>query len=407
MTDVVMDHFLIAFVHTMRALLFAVGLSAPWWNVKAFHLASTTSLRDHRPKSLFGGEPELPSFDIRDEDENEEAEATRLLAKAADLRREVRDMELELPEERKQLRRSEAVSPKDKRSRILVVGANGALGSCVCRALLRNGKLVVAGVHAVGENSFTSRGYGNLAYQVGAEDGLGSIGAAWSSDRVQSFQYNPQVMEGYNLQNLQVVELELLNPLECDTVVRAYDVDTVVFCASDFSRNVPRAVGTFFNVPLLLRAVTRPDKGSVEVDGLINLYEAWRKVQSDQGKALSNPCRFLHISVSPQAFGDDDPPSPFYQVKRSSEEIVRRGGRRPQESRQPFTILRFPQFSDSFVAEDLPLIQSFADDDANEESGPAIGRRWIHPRDAARAVVEALSDPSYSGRTVDVHTVQR
>jgi hypothetical protein len=58
---------------------------------------------------------------------------------------------------------------------------------------------------------------------------------------------------------------------EIATVMRAYDVGTVVFCASDFSRNVPRAVGTFFNVPLLLRAVTRPDKGSVEVDGLINL----------------------------------------------------------------------------------------------------------------------------------------
>jgi hypothetical protein len=96
---------------------------------------------------------------------------------------------------------------------ILLVGANGRLGSMVCRRLLRQYPEianVVAMVHVVGENSETSRGYGRLAYEVGAEDGRGSIGPAWSAEeRTATFEFDEEIMTPYNLQKLRIVECEV------------------------------------------------------------------------------------------------------------------------------------------------------------------------------------------------------
>jgi hypothetical protein len=97
--------------------------------------------------------------------------------------------------------------------RILVVGANGRLGSMVCRKLLRTYpeiKELIAMVHVVGENSETSRGYGRLSYEVGAEDGRGTINPAWDlQDRNAYFEFDEEVMSDYNLQKLRVVEGEV------------------------------------------------------------------------------------------------------------------------------------------------------------------------------------------------------
>jgi hypothetical protein len=97
--------------------------------------------------------------------------------------------------------------------RILLVGANGRLGSMVCRKLLRTYpeiKELVAMVHVVGENSGTSRGYGRLSYEVGAEDGRGTINPAWDlQDRNAYFEFDEEVMSGYNLDKLRVVECEV------------------------------------------------------------------------------------------------------------------------------------------------------------------------------------------------------
>jgi hypothetical protein len=87
---------------------------------------------------------------------------------------------------------------------VLVVGANGRLGSMVTRYILRNHpevKEVVAAVHYVGQA--TSRGWGRLSYEVGAEDGQGYIGSAWSpeEERNARFEYT-EAMKDYNLQNL-------------------------------------------------------------------------------------------------------------------------------------------------------------------------------------------------------------
>ena len=92
---------------------------------------------------------------------------------------------------------------------MLILGANGRLGSMVTRHLLRTHgkemKEVFAAVHFVGQA--TTRGYGRLSwYKVGAENGRGTIGAAWSRDDANaSFDYDPEVMAGYNLNKLHVV----------------------------------------------------------------------------------------------------------------------------------------------------------------------------------------------------------
>lgn len=189
---------------------------------------------------------ELPEFDMEDETENEpkgeqEAAAERWQQQARDLREQIQKMEADMPEKIVDPERvaalaaaqeaaaaaaasnkagfasgrrnsNEPVSLLDGKN-ILVVGSNGRLGSMVCRRLLRQYPEianVVALVHVVGENSETSRGYGRLAYEVGAEDGRGSIGAAWSAeDRTATFEFDEELMTPYNLQKLRIVECEV------------------------------------------------------------------------------------------------------------------------------------------------------------------------------------------------------
>eukprot|EP00428_Durinskia_dybowskii_P022518 CAMPEP_0170206640 /NCGR_PEP_ID=MMETSP0116_2-20130129/2886_1 /TAXON_ID=400756 /ORGANISM="Durinskia baltica, Strain CSIRO CS-38" /LENGTH=236 /DNA_ID=CAMNT_0010457075 /DNA_START=115 /DNA_END=821 /DNA_ORIENTATION=+ len=165
--------------------------------------------------------------------EDSESEAERLRKQAETLREQIRAMEasLELTSARAQRNTNNNIVPEPKsapleepmslkKKRVLVVGANGRLGSMVCRHLLRTHPQteVVACVHTVSENSPTARGYGRLSYEVGAEDGIGKIGAAWSAeDRTATFEY-ADYMKDYNLQNLRLVECELLDPVQCTTI---------------------------------------------------------------------------------------------------------------------------------------------------------------------------------------------
>ena len=109
-------------------------------------------------------------------------EAERLQEKAKELREQIRKMEENLPATRGRNNNAQYIpAPKIveieeiegkslKGKTVLVVGANGRLGSMVTRYLLRNHpevKEVLASVHYVGQAS--SRGYGRLSYEVGAE----------------------------------------------------------------------------------------------------------------------------------------------------------------------------------------------------------------------------------------------
>lgn len=345
-----------------------------------------------------------------------EEDAERLKEKAEQLRDQIRKMEEQLGGERKRNYEIPTETQVEtlptgkslKRKRVLVVGANGRLGSMVCRHLLRNNPEteVVAAVHYVGEDSPTARGYGRLSYEVGAEDGVGTLGAAWSAeDRVATFQYSDE-MKDYNLQNLRVVEVELLDPVQCETI--AEGVDSVVWCATDFNANQPRAVSGL-NFAFLFRAVADPTKGRVEIEGLENMLGALKKNLQDRkwksgGKETTNPndpINFVHVSVYPGIFGPFETPfGEFNAIKRQGEAMVAN-----DFPSLTHTVLKLATYEDNFVEEGLEIqtIESSPMDEPDENSY----RVRINRRDAARAVAEALTDETLEGKTVKVWTAFR
>jgi hypothetical protein len=126
----------------------------------------------------------LPEYELPEE------KAERLRRQAEEMRKQIERLEDSLQESRQRqpprerfvpspsssMRRNEPMDDDDddglgpptlRNKRILVAGANGRLGSMICRYLLRNHpeiKEVVALVHYIGESS--TRGYGRLSYEV-------------------------------------------------------------------------------------------------------------------------------------------------------------------------------------------------------------------------------------------------
>jgi hypothetical protein len=344
------------------------------------------------------------------DDEGEE-EAARFRNQAEQLREQIRKMEEELGENRPRNYDSPKPTVQEevelemslKKKRVLVVGANGRLGSLVCRYLLRNNPQtqVVACVHYVGENSSTSRGYARLSYEVGAEDGVGSIGAAWSAeDRVATFEY-ADYMQDYNLKNLRLVECELLDPVQCQTICEG--VDSVIWCATDFDGNTPRAVSGF-NIAFLFRAVAAPDKGRVEIEGLRNILGGLKNAQQErkwQGNAPSSgkqPINFALVSTAPDAFENFETPfGEFNGIKRQGENIVK-----TEFPSLSYTILQMGRFDDNFVEEGQDIRTEPSDADNADKY-----KRRINRRDAALGVSEALTNEDLVGKTVQVWTAER
>eukprot|EP00591_Stephanopyxis_turris_P009449 CAMPEP_0195518342 /NCGR_PEP_ID=MMETSP0794_2-20130614/12689_1 /TAXON_ID=515487 /ORGANISM="Stephanopyxis turris, Strain CCMP 815" /LENGTH=433 /DNA_ID=CAMNT_0040647287 /DNA_START=112 /DNA_END=1413 /DNA_ORIENTATION=+ len=375
-----------------------------------------------------------------------EEESARLKRKADRIREEIRSLEKALGD--KPIRRPapvpqpkkapEAANPL-KNKTVLVTGANGRLGSMVCRYLLRNypDTEVVAAVHYVGEA--TTRGYGRLSYEVGAEDGVGQIGAIWSSDE-EPGGYNAyfeatEEMKSYNLQNLRVVEVELLDPIQCGTITEG--VDSVIYCATDFNDNKPRAVSGL-NAAFLFRAIAAPDKGRVDVEGVMNVLgglknakqgKSWERRNNAMANAASmaaaageeeirrasganmldgpdDPTSFVLVSSSAQSFKDFETPfGSFHGIKREGERITEFDF--PSLSH---SILQMSRFDDNFVQEDLnvntaPPIQFNGEED--QDRVLEMTKRRINRRDAARAAVDALVDSSLKGKTVQVWTDTR
>jgi len=360
------------------------------------------------------------------QDDTIDDESTLLKRKADKLRAEIRALEETLNSSRRAAPAAEGESTQEeamslKGKKVLVVGANGRLGSMVCRYLLRNNPTtqVVAAVHYVGEAS--TRGYGRLSYEVGAEDGQGFINPAWDSeDRNAYFQFTDE-MKSYNLQNLRVVEVELLDPVQCMTITEG--IDCVVWCATDFNGNKPRAVSGL-NIAFLFRAVSNPTKGRVEIEGLINILSGLknskqsRKWNADRviaapttldgrgresfGRDTSvlvkpnDPTSFVLVSASDSAFDDFETPfGSFKGLKRDGERIVME-----QFPSLSACILRMSRFDDNFVGEDLEILR----EDEGQESLETKSRRRINRRDAARAAAEALTDPACKGKTYEIWT---
>jgi len=335
-----------------------------------------------------------------------------------------------------QILSSKAKSLKDKR--ILIIGANGRLGSMITRHILRTHgpevKEIVAAVHYVPpDGSSSTRGYGRLSYEVGAEDGIGTIGPIWSSSDDEynaSFQYNPETMSGYNLNKLRIVEVELLDPNQVRTICE--NVDAVIYCATDFEGNRPRAIASF-NAAFLFRAVASPNKGRVEVEGVRNCLEGlvgdvnerrWKAQQQSQplgGSSMvdesgrnnnkKNPTQFVLVSTSPDAYGEFETPfGEFNGLKRQGERIVMEEF--PSVS---YCVLQMGKFDDNFVQEGQELLYAESEEDTAVVEGVITAKKResdgsqkrINRRDAARAAVEALLDENLEGKKVQVYTAIR
>jgi nucleoside-diphosphate-sugar epimerase len=403
------------------------------------------------------------------------AEAARLRRRAEELRAEVRELETRMDDDR--AARRGATGPRDRNGyddgrydddeddertegkslgdmRVLVVGANGRLGSMVVRRLLRYHpelREVVAAVHYVGTSS--TRGYGRLSYEVGAEDGIGTIGPAWGGGDDGSnarFVYDPNVMSGYNLNKLRIVEVELLDPVQVRTITE--DVDAVVYCASDFEGNRPRAASSL-DVAFLFRAISNPTKGRVEIEGLRNCLEGlvggmnerrWkdeRRTSSMTPDGLAGgggtgrvavgtgargrrrrrrlpPTQFVLISSSPDAYGNFETPFGEYNgLKRQGERMVM-----TEYPSVSHAVLQMGKFDDNFVEEGRELMYAIAEEDtvvvdgvvnAVRRGGGGGGgggdgtQKRINRRDAARAAVEALLKDDIEGKKVQVYTAVR
>ena len=398
--------------------------------------------------------------------EQEEA-ADRWKQQAKELREQIQKMEADLPDKPIDPAREEALKVAQEAAQaaaasmneptslldgknILLVGANGRLGSMVCRRLLRaypEIANVVAMVHVVGENSETSRGYGRLAYEVGAEDGRGSIGPAWSAEeRTATFEFDEEYMVDYHLEKLRIVECELLDPVQCKTIVDDARPDVVVWCATDFNGSTPRALsggsGPLSGLPFLFRAVADPDKGRVEVEGLQNMLGAlktykqesiqrnrqltafggrggldeqeelpniseFEKAKDDQTRGVD----FLLVSSCPDALSNFETPfGAFLDIKRQGEDMIP-----DQFPSLKYSVLQFATYEDNFVKEDLefklmevvneaPRVAPEGQEEEPQEPKKARKVRRINRRDAARAVGEALVDPDYHNKKIQVWT---
>ena len=354
------------------------------------------------------------------QEDNDGGEAERLQQQADKLREQIRDMEASLgdtrprnydvppPTQTATLPEEEPMTLNNKR--VLVVGANGRLGSMVCRHLLRNNPNteVVACVHYIGEDSPTARGYGRLSYEVGAEDGVGSIGAAWSAeDRTATFEY-ADYMKDYNLKNLRLVECELLDPVQCTTICEG--VDSVIWCATDFNGNQPRAVSGL-NIAFLFRAVTAPTKGRVEIEGLRNILGGLKTQKQDARYQSGEPgetsdvpqaLNVVIVSAAPDSFQDFETPfGTFHGIKREGENIV--SEEFPSLS---YTVLQMSRYDDNFVEEGLEV--QYEDNAVDTATEPTERfRRRINRRDAARFAVDALKDDALRGKSVQVWSQTR
>jgi hypothetical protein len=257
---------------------------------------------------------------------------------------------------------------------------------------------------------------------------------------------------------------KLLDPVQCTTIVENSKADIVVWCASDFNGNVPRSLsggsGPLSGLPFLFRAVASPDKGRVEVEGLYNILGSLKTMRQEEiqrqrrlsafdekseieeankignDSVIDKPVDFLLVSTCPDALGDfETPAGTFLDIKRQGEDMI------PNDFPSlSYSVLQFAQYEDNFVGEDLELKlmevqnekpritteqpttatnnieQKEMNSDDNTSSSSSSQQqqqqqtttkqkvRRINRRDAARAVTEAMIDPDFRGKKIQVWT---
>lgn len=233
--------------------------------------------------------------------------------------------------------------------------------------------------------------------------------------------------------------------MQCQTIVDDASADVVVWCATDFNGSTPRALsggsGPLSGLPFLFRAVADPDKGRVEVEGLENMLGALKNYKQEQVRRTrqmaafgsggriedndetttavrpetsttdeeSRGVDFLLVSSCPDALSNFETPfGAFLDIKRQGEDMI------PQKFPSfKYSVLQFATYEDNFVKEDLELKLTEVVNEAPRilpegvEPEPPKKQtkvRRINRRDAARAVGEALVDPDYHNKKIQVWT---
>ena len=202
------------------------------------------------------------------------------------------------------------------------------------------------------------------------------------------------------------------------------DVDSIIWCATDFDGNRPKAIASL-NAAFLFRAIASPTKGRVEIEGLTNILGGLKESKQtkirlarygsnndyDGMDGPNDPTSFILVSTSPSALNDFETPfGEFNGLKRQGEGIVKNDF--PSLSH---VILQMGKFDDNFVEESLDVSYETVqqkqqiDVDAGEEAKikKEKSKRKINRRDAARAAVDALLDESLIGNSVEVWTALR
>ena len=204
-----------------------------------------------------------------------------------------------------------------------------------------------------------------------------------------------------------VVPTELLDPAQCMDVTQ--DIDSVIWCATDFNGNIPRSISTLDSA-LLFRAIVDVTKSRVEIEGLTHILGALyqSKLNKSRMKRVSEPSSYTSldspdqpisvvlISPAPATFSNFETPyGEFNALKRQGERIL-------LDDYPSLTscILQMSKFDDNFVAESLDIQMEMV----VGGNDPMTVKRRINRRDAARAASQALLDDNLVGKVTQVWT---
>jgi len=152
--------------------------------------------------------------------------------------------------------------PSLKGTTVLVCGANGFVGSRVVRNLLRmqDGP---AEVRAVVRDAGKLESFSRLSYEIGAEEGKGTISPVWVTRDV-SFE-GTEEMKGYGLGKVKVLSGDLLDSAFVKDAVSG--CDSVVYCAAPESNPLASLAPDALFKKLLGSRDTMVD-GTVEAEGV-------------------------------------------------------------------------------------------------------------------------------------------
>ncbi|KAL1528447.1 hypothetical protein AB1Y20_009793 [Prymnesium parvum] len=346
------------------------------------------------------------------------------------------------------------------RCTIAVAGANGRVGSMVCRELLRAHTAVT--VRALVRTASDVSGFERLSYEVGAEDGAMELRPAWRLDEQTgrlaapaTVQFDDEVQRGFGLARLELRECELRAAREVEEALA--DVDGVIFCATSFDtarRRLPdrvdEAAGRLASAGMALFELRLGDaifgkapraggadapaaselRGkTADVEGLQNVLSALARnrkrraslaeLSGQMGRPTALRVPFVLASACDYLGYDEDLLSrelretEFGYRKRMGDAAVR-------ASSLPYTIVHSARI-DGFAEEGLkPQVERREDGVASAaEAQGAVGvrrddarGRRIHPRDLAAFLVSSLAtssntpeDEQLDSQTVEVWTL--